>query len=299
MNSRRPVVLAATDFSPLARHAVDRAARIAHEKAAALALLHVLPGAALERVRAWLGSDTDAEARLRDAARDQLDALAQRVRAARQLGAGTALRDGPVVDATLNEAEQCDAHLIVLGARGAGFMRRLLLGPTAERLMRRTQRPLLVVRQTPHERYRRVLVAVDFSPWSAGTIDAARWVAPHAQFVLATVFDVPFEGQLRFAGVDESRIRHYREHARAEALARLQALATRAGLASGQWQACAVEGDAALRLVELEQEYDCDLVAVGKHGTALVVDAVLGSVTQRVVAECSGDVLITTHADAS
>ena len=55
-----------------------------------------------------------------------------------------------------------------LGARGASFMRHLMLGSTAERLVRRSDRPLLVVKQPPHERYRRRLVAVDFSPFVAG-----------------------------------------------------------------------------------------------------------------------------------
>ena len=43
----RPLsILAATDFSAVARHAADRAARLAHETGAPLTLVHVLPGGA-------------------------------------------------------------------------------------------------------------------------------------------------------------------------------------------------------------------------------------------------------------
>ncbi|HSC01147.1 MAG TPA: universal stress protein, partial [Burkholderiaceae bacterium] len=94
------------------------------------------------------------------------------------------------------------------------------------------------------------------------------------------------------AGVEESRVALYREQARAETTRRLHALAERTGLRPAQWQACVVEGDPSFRLVEKEQEFDCDLIAVGKHGTSMAVDLLLGSVTHHVLAEGSADVLI-------
>lgn len=55
MNRLGPI-LAATDFSAPARHAVDRAARLAPETGATLTLMHVLPGGALQELRQWLGT---------------------------------------------------------------------------------------------------------------------------------------------------------------------------------------------------------------------------------------------------
>ncbi len=294
-----PTILAATDLSAHARHAVERAARVAHESAARLTLLHVLPGGALEQMRAWLGAGSSAESHLIDEARAQMQALARRLHGARQVDVEPVLREGTVVDATLQEAERIDARLLVLGARGAGFMRRLLIGTSSERLMRKTTRPVLVVRQTPHERYRRVLVALDGSPYSAGALEAARWVAPHAQLVLASVVQLPFAEQLRFAGVDDTTISRYRDQAHAEATRRLHALADAAALPASHWQPCVVEGDPSLRLLELEQEHDCDLVVVGKHGSSAAVDLLLGSVTHRLVSDCEGDVLVSTRTAAS
>lgn len=63
---------------------------------------------------------------------------------------------GAATEEIVREADALDAALVVLGSRGVGFLRRLVLGTTSERLLRRTTRPLLVVRQTPHEPYRRV-----------------------------------------------------------------------------------------------------------------------------------------------
>lgn len=293
MNPTGPV-LAATDFSPHARHAADRAARIAHAKGAPLALLHVLPGDALASLRQWLGAANAPEAQLTGDAREQLQRLAAELGAARHVEVACSVTAGPPVDEILREAERLDARLIVLGARGIGFLRRLVLGTTAERLLRRTARPLLVVRQTPHERYRRVLVALDFSPWSGQALALARRIAPHAQLVLFSAFEVPFGEKLRFAGVDAATIEAYRHKARTDATLAVHRLAAAAGLKPAQWQACVVEGDASLRLVEKEQELDCDLVVLGKHGVAATVDLLLGSVTKHVLAEGSTDVAVST-----
>jgi nucleotide-binding universal stress UspA family protein len=293
-----PIVLAATDFSPHARHAADRAARIARANGAALSLLHVMPGPALTQLRTWLGDDTAAEARLREAVQAQVNELAQRLRAEEQVAVDALVEEGPTLEATLQAAERLDAQLIAVGARGAGFARRFVLGSTAERLIRRTTRPVLVVRQTPHERYRRVLVAVDFSPWSERALAIARWVAPDARLVLAHAFDVPYEHRLRLAGVDDATFVRYRERARAEATRRLQEFAARAGVPAGRWQASVVDGDPGFSLVDLEDEHDCDLVALGKHGSSMVADLLLGSVTQRVLAEGGADVLIATQGAA-
>lgn len=290
--SAAPAILAATDFSAHARHAADRAARIAAESSATLTLLHVVPGSGLEQLRGWLGVGTSLEGQLLDDARRQLRELGLRLQTPGAMPIDTVVKEGAVLDTALQEADRLDARLIALGTRGAGFMRRLVLGTTAERLMRRSTRPVLAVRQTPHEHYRRALVAIDFSPWSDGALALARWAAPRADLVLASVFQVPYEDKLRLAGVEESRVALYREQARAETTRRLHALAERTGLRPAQWQACVVEGDPSFRLVEKEQEFDCDLIAVGKHGTSMAVDLLLGSVTHHVLAEGSADVLI-------
>lgn len=191
-------------------------------------------------------------------------------------------------------AQAADAGLLVLGARGEGFLRRLMLGTTAERLIRRSDRPVLVVRLQAHEPYRRVLVSVDFSPWSRQCLDVARRVAPHARLLLFHAFQVPFEEKLHFAGVEAATIERYRQQARQQATQQLHALAHDAGLRAGHWEPCIVEGDASLRIVEQEQARDCDLVVVGKHGQSAAEDLLLGSVTKHVLAEGAVDVLIST-----
>jgi nucleotide-binding universal stress UspA family protein len=291
-------ILAATDFSAPARHAADRAARLAHETGATLTLMHVLPGGALQELRQWLGTGHAMEQQLHDDAQRELRALAAELQASRHVTASAVNASGSVLDEIGREAEALNAALLVLGARGAGFLRRLVLGSTSERLLRRTTRPLLVVRQTPHEPYRRVLVALDFSPWSARAIALARRVAPHARLLLFNAYQVPFEEKLRFAGVDAAAIDRYRQQTRADATRRVHALVAASGLKPSEWESCIVEGEASQRIIEHEQEEDCDLIVLGKHGQSAAEDLLLGSVTKHVLAEGSADVLVSTAREA-
>lgn len=289
-------LIAATDLSAPARQAADRAARLAHETGATLTVLHVPPARSLQDVQQWLGAPLAEQ--LREAARRELQEQASAMQAARQVPVQAQLGEGAVLDALLQAADVQSAGLLVVGARGAGFLRRWVLGSTAERLLRRTARPVLVVRQAAHEPYRRALLAVDFSPWSAAVVALARQVAPHAHWVLFNAFQVPFEEKLRFAGVDAATVDLYRRQARAQADEALQALATQAGLKPGQWEPCIVEGDASLRLVEQEQERACDLVIIGKHGQSAAEDLLLGSTTKHLLAEGVVDVLVATRPEA-
>lgn len=292
-------LLAATDFSIHARHAADRAARLAHETSAGLALLHVVPGQSVQALREWLGTGHASETQLFEQARQQLQSQAALLEQSRRVPVRVMLRSGSVLDEVTHAAQEAGAGLLVLGARGESFLRRLVVGTTSERLLRRTRLPVLVVRQAVHEPYRRVLLALDFSPWSQQALALARRVAPHAHLVLMHVFQVPFEDKLRFAGVDQDTVEHYRRQARSAATQHLHDLARSAGLRQTQWSACVVEGDAAFCIVQQEQQHDCDLVVMGKHGQSVTQELLLGSVTKHVLAEGSVDVLVATVPEAA
>lgn len=287
-------ILAATDLSALSRHAADRAARVAVASGATLRLQHVLSGSALAELRSWLGVGAAPEQAVLAETRQQLQAMASQLSLTHGLQVQAELATGVALDELLASAERQQADLLVLGARGAGTLRRLALGSTAERLLRRSQRPLLVVRLQAHEAYRRVLVPVDFSPWSGVTVRLAQRVAPKAHLVLLHTYDAPFVDKLRFAGVDEATVEQYRRQAQAHASQQLHGLANELGLAPGRWTPRLLPGEAWLRIIEQEQEQDCDLIAIGKHGRQAAEELLLGSVTKTVLAEAQGDVLVAT-----
>ena len=286
-------LLAATDLSAPARHAADRAALIARELGAPLDLLHVASTAPFEKLRQLVADiPYDAQARVLESARADLDELAAVLQRHHGVAANVRVASGPLLKELMAGAEAGSADLLVLGARGNSFMRHLLLGSTAERMVRKTTRPMLVVKQPPHEPYRTILVPVDFSPYSVTALDNARRLAPAAGIVLLHAFEVPFEGKLQYAGVDDELIHRYRIAARQEALQRLRELRDAAGLPVDATRLLVVHGDPSRTIVEQEQEQDCDLIVMGKHGENVVEDLLLGSVTKHVLVESQCDVLV-------
>ena len=53
-----------------------------------------------------------------------------------------------------------------------------------------------------------------------------------------------------------------------------------------------IHGDPAQQIIAMEQEVDADLIVVGKHGSHIAEELLLGSVTKHVLAESQCDVLV-------
>lgn len=294
--NRLQTLLVATDLSAPSRHAALRAALLAKESKSRLELLHVLESTALGELQRVFEKDGAAmQERIRSQARDGLLQLAADIGELRGVSAGSHVAEGSVLNTCLEQADAFDASLIIVGVRGTSFMRHWLLGATAERLLRKTQRPILVVKQPPHEMYRSVLVPIDFSSWSLDAIRMAQAVAPQAKLILLHVYEIPFEGKLRYASVEEGVVRSYRESARKRALDQLHQTASDAGLVVADWHPIAVHGDAALRILEHEEVQGADLIVLGKHGAGMIEELLLGSVTKHVLAHSRSDVLVATR----
>jgi nucleotide-binding universal stress UspA family protein len=199
-------LVAATDLSAPARRAVDRAARLAAPAGASLTLVNAIDASLLGELRRWLDTGGDAEQSVVDDLRSRLHDLAADIGARYRIAVHEHTSTGRPVDEIARAADERQADLIVVGTLGGGPFRSHLIGSTAERVVRKSARPVLMVRQSPHEAYRRVLVVVDFSRWSAPSLAIAQAIAPDAHFVLFHAVEVPFEGRLRLAGVADSTI---------------------------------------------------------------------------------------------
>lgn len=289
-------VLACTDLSQAAGLALFRARQLAQASGAPLHLLHVLGGSALDDLRHWLGVDNPTELALVQGVRAEVQTwLAQlQAQGGPALASNVALQvaSGHVLNEISKTVSQLAPRLVVVGARGDGDLVNLVLGSVAERLLGRTQQPLLVVRQPVKASYQRVLVPVDFSPWSAASVAVVRALLPQAHLVLLHAWNVPFEGKLQLAGVDENTVAHYGQQTRDRAEQALHRLAREQGLGSGKWTPCLVQGDASHLVLEQATRRSCDLIAMGKHGRHVAEDLLLGSVTKHVLADAELDVLV-------
>ncbi len=292
MLTRPQRILATTDLSAPSRHAVERAAQLAFSHHSALEIAHILP---TQKLSAWHLRDTQIEESLRQQSWQELHALAGQVQEKYDLQPTLRLLEGSVLEQIQHYAESAPCDLLVLGARGQGFLRHILLGSTAERLLRIVHKPMLVVRQMPHEAYRHILVAVDFSPVSAHSLDLALQLAPDARITVLNAYDMPFEDRLERAIHDAALKMTLRQQALQWARAQMSDLLQQSSInAHGKIDTLVLTGHPPSRILEAVEERDVDLVIIGKQGQDALRDFLLGSVSKHVLTQASCDVLVNT-----
>ena len=287
-------LLAATDFSAPARHALERAAQLAaSHPGTRLTLAHVASRSALDTLRRLLSSDAAGiEAQLLEQAEHGLADLAAQLAARHPCVIDTVLKQGVAQAALVELAKARNSDLLVMGTRGTHFVHEHLLGSTTERVLRSTRRPLLAVKQRPHAPYRRILAPVDFSDHAAAAINTAYAWLPDADFVLLHAFESELESTFRLAGMDDARIHEYRILARESARASMEAFIGKLEVPPSRLSRQLVHGAATLHILEHEQSLDADLIVMGKHGQSVMEELLLGSVTQHVLAYSSSDVFV-------
>lgn len=291
-------LLAATDFSAPARHALERAAQLAQTRpGAGLTLAHIVSGSALDALHRMLpGEAVTLETQLLALAGRSLDEMAAHLSEHHTYSIDTAVTQGSAAAALVDLVETRQADLLVMGARGKHFVVEMLLGSTTERVLRKSRRPLLAVKQRPQAPYRRILAPVDFSDHAAAAIHAAHAWLPDADIVLLHAFEVEWESTFQLAGIDDQRIHEYRIQARDAAQNAMEDFIGTLRVPARQLTRQFVHGAATLRILEHEQTMDADLIVMGKHGQSVMEELLLGSVTQHVLTHSSSDVLIAGHA---
>ena len=270
-------LLVATDFSPYAEYATQRAALLAEQFPQLYSqVLHVLD-------EPWPWSQDNCL----QPAQQALQALIQQYWPGEHPRCQPLLRQGKVLEQVLDESQQHD--LLVLGRYGCHHWREYALGSVGERLLRKSRCPVLIVNRQPECAYQRVLVPVDFSRYTDGLVQTAQQLQP-PQLQVLHVYSIPFEGRLRYAEVAEEQLRDYRYRVRQEAQDAMQALIERHGLQL--YQAEVEYGCITTQILDSVHRNRSDLLVIGKHGRSLLEDLLLGSVTQNVLAEAPCDVLV-------
>jgi len=271
------LILALTDFSTSAEHALDRAALLAVRHRAKLRILYADEVPSLRF--------TDPFSRLQQRARQ----LARR----HGINAQALGHSGPIVDAIVRHAAGAD--LLVLDPRQHRAKHAFWRGTTLEQLMRRCPCPVLVVKQAPSRPYCQVLVAVDFTPESKKLVRYAINFEGESALELFHAFNTCNEPALRSGGGSAEAMKAYRQAVLEDAQERLVRFSD--SLDTRRNRAALVAGNAEpAHHIAIHQAFiGSDLVIVGKRRSPALVDFVLGSVAQRVVSLGGCDVLVVGH----
>ncbi|HET9983285.1 MAG TPA: universal stress protein [Longimicrobiales bacterium] len=286
-------IIVPTDGSDFAEHALPLAIATARRTDARLELIRVhepppppispdvlLPGDALQR---W-------DEAIREAERDSLAKLRQRVRDSTGLDPEALLADGIVEEALADRIAAAADPLVVISSHGRGGLARAWLGSVADGLVRRVRAPLIVVR--PHERavafdqappVRRMLVPLDGSSTAervlGAVVDLARaWEANATLLiVLFPLWMSDRKEEAELAGT--SRVSAIRE-----------AAANYLGGVAEELRGNGVEADVeivvdsnpASAILKFAADHDIDLLALATHGRGGAERVYMGSVADKV-----------------
>jgi nucleotide-binding universal stress UspA family protein len=273
-------ILTPTDFSPSAELAMRSAEFLSRQERARLYLLHVIQLPAPSYL-GRLGLDRDLRETWIAGAREQLAELARDL-AGTELEVETILREGKPWSEILDVSRERETDLICLGNSGHSALERLLLGSTAENVVRRTDIPVLIVRERPLTEVRRVLVPVDFDPGTKVAIRFALAKFPSAEISALHVV-APLPPADPVVGPLVPNLVAIRE--------KIRALLDRLG-ARDVVETVRLMGDPAGAILEGARRSDVDLLVLTTHGRRGVSRAMLGSVAEKVVRHADRPVLV-------
>lgn len=274
-------ILVATDFSEPAERALRSAESLARQVGGKLCLIHVvqLPPATYLGL---LGRERELEETWIEAAREELRGVA---RAASDRGTEVEefLHVGRPWVEIVDVAQREEVDAICLGNSGHSAIERLLLGSTAENVVRRSPAPVLVVRDHALEKVERVLVPWHFDEGAKMAVRFALDRFPATTELAALHVVAPLPPADPVVGPLIPDLAAIREQMRS-------ALDEAGGERIGE--EVRLMKDPAAAILEAARVKNVDLVLLATHGRRGLARALLGSVAEKVVRHADRPVLV-------
>jgi nucleotide-binding universal stress UspA family protein len=278
-------ILLATDGSEATVQATEAATDLAVKSGSELHVVHVWHDVPGPYAHAFVKRE------LRLQGQEILDEQVRKVEDAGGVVTRDHLRGGRTSDEVIKLSEELDVGLLVVGSRGLGTMRRILVGSHSEEIVHHAHVPVMVVRRgesawPPN----RVIIGEDFSDYArrAGEL-AASIAALYGSEVLivyarreAPPGETAAQGPRGAQEQDESRL-----ESRAHELGEILGSRPEHMLSDGN--------PAAVILETVQQEPRPPLIAVGSRGLAGIRRTRLGSVSTKIVTAAQGPVLVCPH----
>lgn len=279
-------ILCATDLTSRSDSALHRAVTLARQTGARLTVVHAIgerpPGRVMRMQinRAYV----QLLSKLENTFNAELEFVDVVVRA------------GAPRQVIIDAANEVDADLVVMAPpRPRRFD--WIVGTTAERFIRATSRPLLVVHRPVEGSYRNVALATDLSNASVPMLrTAARLgVLDHAYATLMHASQVPYQNMLRAAGVNEDSIEHYYLSYQQELAQRLESMLISAGLAAERTHVRVRTDPPAVAIREVIEREQPELLAIGASRWFLLKRVFIGSVADQLLRAPMCDMLVIPH----
>lgn len=279
------VVFCAVDFSATASLALAHASRLARDHRAELVLGHVVESLPVVSYPILM-VPMEAELELREFAGARLAELAETVRKT-GLTVSTCLDNGPPGPQLIEMAEGAKANVIVIGTRGLTGFEHLVLGSTAEYVVRCSQCPVLTVHpedDSPQDRIELVIVPTNLQSNAGDVVDAFTRVfegVDRPRVLLAFADPTPpYLEPFKHETLEKWGQLDLRKEGIEAKMAPIVAKLESAGF---EVDTEILDGGPAQAITQLARERDADMIVMGTHGRSVLANMLVGRTAQRIV----------------
>ncbi len=277
-------IICAHDFSETAELALAQALRLATRHGARLVLAHVVESVPVGTYPVVRPLESDFA--IRRMAEERMQEIADGIRSDdREIQ--VCVRFGEPGAELVELAKEHHADLVVIGTRGLTGIRHVLLGSTAEYVVRRAPMPVLTIHpddELVSDTLETIVVPTDLSPSAAiatGVFDDFFAHGRRPRILLAFAnrtlpylepFDEPI---LELANLPDPL--------KDEILARMRPVASELEAAGFPVECRILDGEPAERIPELAEAESADLIVLSTHGRSALANVLLGRTAQRIV----------------
>lgn len=297
-------ILVPLDGSTFGEHALPLARGIVHRTGARLQLVHVHEPVIVRYEESMEVFDDKLEVQNREHEQTYLDEVVKRLAMDPNIPVTTAVLDGlaAVTETLLNQIKNTNIDLVVMSTHGYGALARFWLGSVADRLVRQTEVPILLVRPEQdtapdlagEKVFRHILIPLDGSDLAEQVLEYVRVLGKtmQADYTLLRVielmlpvgyspeYSIPIDPQL----INLLQI---------DAQTYLDKITDRLRAQSLQVQTKIVfNHQPAVAILEEASRQGMDLIAMATHGRGGLTRFLIGSVADKVLRGASMPVLL-------
>jgi nucleotide-binding universal stress UspA family protein len=276
-------VLCASDFSETADLALEHAIALARRHDARMLIAHVVEPIPLGPYPALMAPEN--ELAIREMAVERAEEIAARIRGG-GLVADVRVDTGNPGPGLLTIAEDESADLIVIGTRGLTGFQHIMLGSTAEYVVRRSHCPVLTIH--PEDKVgvdppQTVVLPTNLSPETTDSTDAfVALFGEQRPKIILTFADrtPPYLEPFRH---DTLLKMNQRDVVKEEIERRMEGTVMHLQKAGFEVETAVLHGDPVHVVTEFAREREADLLVMTTHGRSAIINAILGKTAQRIV----------------
>lgn len=280
MERRLKHILAATDFSDRAEVAIQRCIMLARKHNVDCTFIHVVDS----------DSPSEYSAAIVESARKNLRA---RLSASGLADPDILIVEGTAYDQIMKAAEKFNSDLIIVGAHRKNILLDFFKGTTVDRLLRVTERPVLIAREMARSDYHSIVIGLEMDPATERAIEAASELgfldAP--EIAAVHTYRNPEKDQLIYAGIESELVREHVGRTYNRILSYASHFIERTTLTDKPTRLILEESDPVDAVLRIATEAKADLIIVGTRGLTGIRKALLGGVADGIIRAAHCDVL--------